>query len=175
MSARIALNPWTSRISPVAYATLSAKVNTIEALQAFREVLATFGEETKHALGAIEMELRRAQDWLEHDQPMYWRQVVRRCDREMNDARSALHKKDLQRTHGYIPDTSEEKEILRRARQRMYDAEKTLQAIRRWGPAPRWRARHAVPRTSRLIGGGPSRSETSRWATCRPGARAPAG
>ncbi|CAN5619705.1 hypothetical protein BH23PLA1_BH23PLA1_37240 [soil metagenome] len=112
----------------------SAKVKSIEAIQSFRETLARFGEDAGNALGAVEMEIRRAQDYLQHELPSYWKQQIRRWDQAMAEARSQLHRKNLAKTEGYIPDTTEEKEAWRIARQRLYEAERKVEQVRRWVP-----------------------------------------
>ena len=111
-----------------------ARVNSIEALVRFRASLAEFGVGARHALDAIDMELRRVGQWLEAEQPRYWQGQVRLWDRRLAEARSALHRKNLQRTDGYAPDVTQEKEALRVCKQRIEEAQQKLQAIKRWGP-----------------------------------------
>lgn len=118
----------------------SAKVKSIETIRSFRETLARFGDDTTNALGAVEMEIRRAQDYLQHELPSHWKQQIRRWDQAMAEARSQLHRKNLAKTEGYVPDTSEEKEALRIARQRLYEAERKVEQVRRWIP----KLQHAI-------------------------------
>ncbi|RUL89336.1 hypothetical protein [Tautonia sociabilis] len=111
-----------------------ARVNSIEALSRFRAALVEFAEGARNALGGIDIELRRVRDWLEHDQPRYWKSQIRLWDQRMVEARSSLHRKNLQRTDGFVPDVSQEKEALRMCKQRIEEAERKLRAIRRWVP-----------------------------------------
>lgn len=113
----------------------SARVHSIEGIQDFRASLCEFGEEVQHALGAVDMEIRRASDWLRHDRLMYWQREVRRRDQEIAQARSDLHRKNLSRASGYVPDVSEQKEALRIAQHRMREAELKVERVRKWGPA----------------------------------------
>ncbi|QDV37489.1 hypothetical protein [Tautonia plasticadhaerens] len=117
-----------------------ARVQSIEALTRFRSALVEFADGAKHALGGIDIELRRVREWLEHDQPRYWKSQVRLWDQRMNEARSALHRKNLQRTEGYVPDVTQEKEALRLCKHRIEEAERKLASIRRWVP----RFQHAL-------------------------------
>lgn len=111
-----------------------ARVNSIEALRDFRAGLAEFAEGAANALGAIDIELRRVRDWLEHEQPRYWKQQIKVWDQRMNEARSSLHRKNIQRTDGFVPDVTQEKEALRIAKQRIEEAERKIGTIRRWVP-----------------------------------------
>ena len=52
----------------------------------------------------------------------------------MAEARAALHRKNLQRTDGFVPDVTQEKEALRLCKLRIEEAERKLGAIRRWMP-----------------------------------------
>ena len=111
-----------------------ARVNSIEALSRFRASLAEFSDGARNALGGIDIELRRVRDWLENEQPRYWKHQIKLWDQRMVEARSALHRKNLQRTDGFVPDVSQEKETLRICKQRIEQAERKLAAIRRWIP-----------------------------------------
>ena len=111
-----------------------ARVNSIEALRQFRAALAEFADGARNALGGIDIELRRVREWLEHEQPRYWKHQIKVWDERMAEARSSLHRKNLQRTDGFVPDVSQEKEALRLCKQRMEEAERKLATIRRWVP-----------------------------------------
>lgn len=111
-----------------------ARVQSIEALARFRAALVEFADGAKHALAGIEMELRRVREWLEHEQPRYWKSQIKLWDQRMVEARAALHRKNLQRTEGYVPDVTQEKETLRVCKHRIEEAERKLASIRRWVP-----------------------------------------
>lgn len=111
-----------------------ARVQSIEALNRFRSALVEFGEGSRNALTGIEIELRRVRDWLEHEQPRYWKSQIKLWDQRIVAARSALHRKNLQRSDGYVPDVSQEKEAIRICKLRIEQAERKLGSIRRWVP-----------------------------------------
>lgn len=111
-----------------------ARVQSIEALSRFRAAVAEFGDGARNALGGIDIELRRVRDWLEHEQPRYWKGQIKLWDQRMAEARAALHRKNLQRTDGFVPDVSQEKEALRLCKLRIEQAERKLASIRRWVP-----------------------------------------
>jgi len=112
----------------------SARVQSIDAIRRFRELLAEFADGAGSALAAVDAENRRAREWLENELPRHWKNQVQLWDRRMAEARSALHRKNLQRTDGFVPDVTEEKEALRIAKHRLEEAQKKLDQIRRWVP-----------------------------------------
>src|SRR5438309_1821072 len=67
-----------------------ARVTSIDAIKKFRSNLASFGDDARNALGAVEMEIRRTVDWLLHDQPAYWKAEIKRRHQNLSDAQAAL-------------------------------------------------------------------------------------
>jgi hypothetical protein len=117
----------------------AAQVTSVEALQDFRVSVCRFREDGIEALAAIEMEIRRTFDWLQ-DQLNYWTRMIRECEEEVIEAKAALSRKEIPNALGRIPDCTEEKVRLRKAKGRLEYAEEKVKTIRRWGPL--WQ--HAV-------------------------------
>jgi hypothetical protein len=113
----------------------SARVQSVEAIRSFRAALVEFGEEVQQALGAVDMQIRRALDWLQHDRLMYWQREIKRGHQAIMQARSDLHRKNLSRATGNVPDVSVEKEALRLAQHRLREAEQKVERVRKWVPA----------------------------------------
>src|SRR5713101_4766072 len=105
----------------------SARVTSFQAIQDFKAVLCGFCEETKEALGTIDMEVRRMLDWLGHDQAHYWQNQVRNLQEEVTQAKTDLFRKQLTRLSGEIPDCLEEKKALRLAQGRLEVAEEKVE------------------------------------------------
>jgi hypothetical protein len=112
-----------------------AKVHSIEAIKEFRASLINFVDEARNALGAVDMQINRAVQWLGQDQPLYWKAELKRRQQDMADARSNLHRKRLAARPGDPAKDTEEKEILRVAQRRVEEAEKKLETIKKWIPA----------------------------------------
>ncbi len=110
----------------------SARVTSFQAIQDFKAVLCGFCEETKEALGTIDMEVRRMLDWLGHDQAHYWQNQVRCLQEEVTQAKADLFRKQLTRLSGEIPDCLEEKKALRVAERRLEVAEEKVEKCRQW-------------------------------------------
>jgi hypothetical protein len=113
----------------------SARVISIDTIRDFRAALCRFGEDTKNALGAVDMEIRRVTDWLVHDRPMYWQNEIKRRKEDLAEAQAALFRKRLQAGHDRQVYDSEEKEQVRVSQRRLLEAEEKLEIVKKWAPA----------------------------------------
>jgi hypothetical protein len=112
----------------------SANVTSIEAIKEFRSSLCRFGEDVQNALGAVEMEIRRALDWVLHEQPAYWQMQIKRRKEDLAEAQAEAFKRRLQAGQGREVHDSEQREAVRTAQRRMMEAEEKLQRVKKWGP-----------------------------------------
>jgi hypothetical protein len=111
----------------------TANVASLEALREFRVSLCSFGEDAREALVSVDMEIRRAVDWL-HDQLKLWQNQVKAREHKVAEAKIVLNRKKISRVFGRHPDTTQEEEDLRKAVTRMREAEHKVERCRRWGP-----------------------------------------
>jgi hypothetical protein len=109
----------------------SARVSSIEAVKAFRESLCTFSEDAQRALCAADMEIRRTLDGLQA-RLQYWQRQVRECQEEVTRAKTALIQRRWGHTEGRGPGTTEQEIALRKAQQRLKEAEAKVETVRRW-------------------------------------------
>jgi hypothetical protein len=109
-----------------------SRVHSIDAVRDVRGALVEFGEEAAGALGSAEMEIRRTQAWLDHEQEQFWKGQIRARQEEVALARSELARKRLRDSPDFPVDLEEEKKRLRRAQGRLEEAEEKLEAVRRW-------------------------------------------
>jgi hypothetical protein len=112
-------------------------VQSIDALKEIRVALALFGEDALGALGAVEMEIRRTLQWLEHDRRLYWQDQIKRRREWVASAKAEVFRRELQRTPDYSPSCSEQKEMLRKAEAGLREAEMKLALVKKWEPALR--------------------------------------
>lgn len=129
----------------------SAQVNEIAVLEDFRAALCTFAEETQDALGVVEMEIRRAIDWLD-DQKRSWGKEVRAREDDVVTAKAALAQRKLARTFDREPDCTEQEKALRLARLRLEEAHDKVDACHRWHPVLRREIEEYEGRARRLGG-----------------------
>jgi len=111
-----------------------AEVHSIEALKDFRAVLALYSDDTLSALGAVEAEIRRTNQWLQQDRPVYWQEQIKRRREQVSAAKSEVFRRKLQKKPEYSPSMSEPMEALRKAEASLQDAEKRLTLVRKWQP-----------------------------------------
>ncbi len=109
----------------------SAHVESIDAVQMLRVALPRFQEDASDALVAIEQEIHRFLDWLEHDQLKYWIHQTRRASEQIGEARSNLERKRVMTVGGETPPCYEEKQALARAKGRFRLAEEKVAEVRR--------------------------------------------
>lgn len=108
----------------------SARVNSLDALKALHAALARYGPEALEALGAAEMEIRRVFDFL-HEQLKHWQRQVDKRHEDVNRARADLaHARSLRQGErsGYV----EQEIALRKAQNRLREAEEKVVAVKRW-------------------------------------------
>lgn len=113
----------------------SARVTSIDAIKDFRAALCRFSEDTKNALGAVEMEIRRVVSWVVQERPLYWQAEIKRRKEDLSDAQAALFQKRLQAGHGRQVHDSEQKEAMRFAQRRLHEAEEKFEIVKKWAPA----------------------------------------
>jgi hypothetical protein len=110
-----------------------AKVKSIDALQAMSAALKGFHDSSSSALDDLEMEIRRALQWISHDCRQYWKQEQREARDSVTEARLQLENARMfRRIAEERGSFVEEKKILERAKRRLEIAESKVEAIPRW-------------------------------------------
>ncbi len=111
----------------------TAHVQSVASLQDFRNALAMYVAESKQGLMVLDMEIRRAADWVAIDRAQYWRGEIRRAMEAVARAKDELHNARIfKRMDDYVPSCIDEKKALQRAQQRLEIAEQKSEAVRRW-------------------------------------------
>ena len=109
----------------------SAQVNSIDALKMLYEGIVQYREDAKNALISVEMECRRATDFLNH-QRLHWVEELKRRKEKLAMAQSELHRKKLQAKPGGAVQDSDQKEAVRIATMRVREAEAKIETVKRW-------------------------------------------
>jgi hypothetical protein len=124
-----------------------ANVLSVEVLQRLRTAMVRCHEEMGLALSEADSEVDRAVMWVERERVMHWRGRIQRLGEEVNDARSALFRKEtVTSSKESRPSVVDEKKALERAKARLADAEQRLQRSRAWAVS--------LPRDQALYKGG---------------------
>ncbi|HBH52465.1 MAG TPA: hypothetical protein DDY91_11290 [Planctomycetaceae bacterium] len=127
-----------------------ANVESVEAIARFRVALIQFEEETTGALDQLERQAQKFLHWLESDSASYWRLEVLRCHEKISRARSALDTAMMRKTNDFRPACIEEKDNLRLAKDRLYQAEVKTEKVRRWARLVREEVEEYRGRLNRL-------------------------
>lgn len=109
-----------------------AKVTSIDVVEQFAAALNCFGEDSKTALDGVDMEVRRALNWIQREQKDYWTQRVRRGWDEVNIARKELERKMMFYPGDDRPSCHDERLALEAAKRRLRLAQEKIEAVKRW-------------------------------------------
>jgi hypothetical protein len=113
-----------------------AKVTSTDAVQRLAAALDSFKEEATTALDNLQLEVRRAVDWLRHDRKSYWDHEVRRGFQHVAEARVELERRmTFHSIDDYQPACRDEKLALERAKQKLRVAEQKVELVCRWSRA----------------------------------------
>jgi len=115
----------------------TARVKSIDALQAMSAALECFSNDASSALDDLEMEIRRALQWIGQDCRQYWKQEVRLARDGVTEARLQLEHAMMFRRIDEDQRAScvEEKKALERAKRRLQIAEDKVEVIPHWAVA----------------------------------------
>jgi hypothetical protein len=114
----------------------TARVKSLDALQSMTAALECFRDDSRSALDDLEMEIRRAAQWISEDSRQYWKQEVRRAWDRVTEAKLQLeHAETFRRAEGQHSPCVEEQKALARAKQRLETAETKMQSIAYWAAA----------------------------------------
>src|SRR5438045_2499645 len=101
-----------------------ANVNSISAIQDFRNALVMYVADSKQGMATMDTEIRRAFDWIAVDRAGFWKNEIRRAMDALARARDELHNARTFKSIGdYTPSCVDEQKAVRRAEERLKLAE----------------------------------------------------
>lgn len=109
----------------------AAKVTSIDAVKALKVAMVRFAEEVQGALIQLDLESRRAIEWIENDRAHYWPAEERKASTQVSEAKTALQRAETS-IDGETRYRQEERKQLEKAKRRQRLAEEKIQAVRRW-------------------------------------------
>jgi hypothetical protein len=110
-----------------------AQVGSVAAIEAFQAALAKYIDDSKQALTMIDLEIRRAVDWVRIDRAEHWKHEIRRSGEALNRAKDEYHRCiSFKSMEGYMPSCVDERKAIQRAEQRLKEAEQKAEAVRKW-------------------------------------------
>jgi hypothetical protein len=110
-----------------------AQVKSIDALQDMAAALDCFRADAITALDNLDMEIRRAVDWLNQDCKTYWTGEVRQGWQSVYEAQVQLQQAMTYRSVAeHKPTCADEKKAVQRARHRLQTAQIKVEAVAHW-------------------------------------------
>ncbi|NDC62574.1 MAG: hypothetical protein EBZ59_00980 [Planctomycetia bacterium] len=128
-----------------------ADIKSIDTLAFVKAAIASFAHETGQSVAEVELDGRRAVDWITVDQAAYWKAEMRRAADLVNKAIKDLeHCRTYKKVGDNTPACIEEKKALTKARERLARAERKAEAVRRWTPVVQQQFRETCVRLVRF-------------------------
>jgi hypothetical protein len=109
----------------------AARVTSLEALETFKALMCKFGTEAGNALCGIELQIRRAFEWLE-DQQKFWQREVRRREELVSRAKNDLIQRQYRADGGRGPGTTEQEKALEEALEMLQQARDKVENCKHW-------------------------------------------
>jgi hypothetical protein len=111
----------------------SAKLTSIDAVREMAVAMINFGDEAIQALDELDINVRRALDWIEQDRKKFWAHEIRRGWERYNEARTEYEKAKTYRKVGDdSPSCRQERKIMEQAKRRVQTAEEKERVLPRW-------------------------------------------
>jgi hypothetical protein len=109
-----------------------AQVRSTQAIDALQASLARFQQRVQAALDALDAEIRRAADWVEHDRPSHWRNATHDAEDAVHQAKIELERCLLFSLAGERPACREQKAALKAAQARLAYCREKGDMVKRW-------------------------------------------
>jgi hypothetical protein len=109
-----------------------AQVRSTQTIEALQASLAKFQQRVQAALDALDAELHRAADWVEHDRPSHWRNATHQAEDVVHQAKIELERCLLFSLAGERPACREQKAALKAAKDRLRYCQEKSDAVVRW-------------------------------------------
>jgi hypothetical protein len=128
-----------------------AKVHSSDAIEAVRLALILFIQRVTDALAELSGEMRRTQEWLEHDRPGFWKHQTRLGMDELHEAQQALHRCLMFPIADERPSCYEERAAVKKAKARLAYCEHKAERVRHWQQTLRHELFEYEGRISQLV------------------------
>jgi len=107
----------------------SAKVTSLEAIEAFRAKLIIYRDKASRVLDEVSDDVTRTRVWLESDRPTYWQNQIRRLNRELEAAQQELFSAQLP---GLRDASYTQQAAVGKIRRSIRDAEDKAKTVQQW-------------------------------------------
>jgi hypothetical protein len=110
-----------------------AQVRSTDTIEGFNVALARFAERMQNVLDTLDGELHRADDWIEHNRPSFWKAQVRHAEDQLHQAKLDLERALLMTTaDGQRPACREQKAAVELAKGRLEYCRDKADKVKHW-------------------------------------------
>ena|SRR5579872_4034905 len=109
----------------------AADVRSIDSVREWHAALAEYGDILAESLAGVELEIRRAHDWLE-EQLGRWQRAIKDCQEDVTRAKAELSQRKFKTFDGREPDCTVQEKALRLAKAKLEHAEDQVAKCRQW-------------------------------------------
>lgn len=109
-----------------------ANVRSLDALRNLRIALLRFENEARRSTSALIVEAQRVLNWLQLEQPQYWKRQVQLAYQQLAEARASLMKCKMRRTGDFRPTCYDEQKAVERCKRRLEKSRHMVEAIKSW-------------------------------------------
>ena len=110
----------------------AANVKSIDAIRRFQAAVASFQEDARQCVSALELQLQKVMGWLERDRPGFWKREIENCYRELGEARVRLHRCKMRQVGDFRPTCYEERKAMEKAKRDLDFAQKQIPVVKFW-------------------------------------------
>jgi hypothetical protein len=110
---------------------MQADVRSLQAMRDWVGAVRVYHDDAAAALASIEMEIRRATDWVA-EQEGRWHAAAKQCEEELWTAKQDLNARKLPDWSGREPDTTVQERAVRRCEARLEHCQDQIQRCRQW-------------------------------------------
>jgi hypothetical protein len=110
-----------------------ARVQSIPVLKSVKLALLEFVESVQATMASVDAEIGRISQWLSQERPAHWKGEIRRRSEMVTKARAEIERKRLIAAPAPASVALEQR-ALERAKVRLEEANKRMDAVRRWSP-----------------------------------------
>ena len=110
----------------------SANVRSIETIRQFRAALIEYDLNMRDAIAILQLEARRAMDWIENDRGAYWPQAAREASDRLAEAKNLLEQCQLAARAEDKRSCVDEKKKVVQAKRRLDHCESQVRAAKAW-------------------------------------------
>lgn len=110
----------------------SINIRSVATLAELRAALAKFAAAVAQSLDEVDMELRRAVDWVRLERPGHWKKELQRAWDRVAEARNELAQCEARAYDGQRPSCYQEKKALEAAKAYVRTCQEKIEIVRHW-------------------------------------------